>query len=37
MAGDIVSFADWARVLRETVPLRLQLAYREAVVKFRSR
>jgi len=35
MAGDIIQFEDWAKVLRETVPLKMQAVYREAVVKFR--
>ncbi len=31
----IVEFEDWEKVLRDTVPVALQAAYREAVVKFR--
>ena len=30
----IVTFGDWERVLRDTVPAKLQAAYREAIAKF---
>jgi len=35
MGGILVTFEDWERVLRETVPVGLRAGYREAVVKFR--
>ena len=35
MTDPVVVFEDWERVLKETVPVRLQGGYREAVVKFR--
>ena len=35
MTEQIVVFEDWERVMKETVPVALQGAYREAVVKFR--
>jgi len=35
MSDPVVVFEDWERVLKETVPVRLQGGYREAVVKFR--
>ena len=30
-----ISFENWPKVLRETVPVRLQSAYYEAITKFR--
>ena len=35
MSWDIGPFDQWQKVLRETVPIKLQAAYREAIVKFR--
>ena len=34
MSTDVVQFDQWAMALRDTVPFKLQAAYREAIVKF---
>ena len=34
MSDDVIRFEPWEKVLRDTVPIKLQAAYREAVVKF---
>ena len=34
MTEQIVVFEDWERMMKETVPVALHGAYREAVVKF---
>ncbi len=35
MSGITVSFENWEKVLRETVPVQLHASSREAIVKFR--
>ena len=35
MSEAAIRFENWQKVLRETVPVRLQTAYREAITKFR--